>query len=92
MSEKVTRDEMIKNMAENLPVLRTRLHLTQSELAAKLGISRQTVIALESGKRPMTWSTFLSLVFIFSKYEETQKLLGVLDIYPQEFEEDFLSR
>ena len=92
MSEKVTREEMIKDMAENLPVLRPRLHLTQSELAAKLGISRQTVIALESGKRPMTWITFLSLVFIFSKYEETQKLLGVLDIYPQEFEEDFLSR
>lgn len=38
---------MIKN---NLKVCRAEKDLTQEQLAEKLGITRQTVIAIESGK------------------------------------------
>ena len=54
--------KLIKNMTENLPMLRKRLGLTQEEIADKIGVSRSTVIAIENNKREMTWNTFLSLM------------------------------
>ena len=35
----------------------------------------------------MTWNTFLSLVLVFIKNKDTNKLLNVLDIYTDEFNE-----
>lgn len=73
-------------MAENLPVLRMKLDLTQNELAEKIGITRQTVIAIENKKTNMTWSTFLAFLFLFIKNEETKNLIIVLGIYTDELE------
>jgi DNA-binding XRE family transcriptional regulator len=72
-------------MVDNLQMLRVRLGLTQSELADVLGISRHTIMNIESKKREMTWNNFLALVLLFAKNEETNKLLGVLEIYTDEF-------
>lgn len=81
----INREKLIQNMTENLPMLRTRLGLTQEELADKLGVSRSTVVSIENKKRDMTWNTFLSLVLLFIKNESTNKLLNVLEIYTDEF-------
>ena len=81
----IDREKLIVNMAENLPALRTQLDLTQEELAGIIGVSRSTVHAIENRKRDMTWGTFLSLVLLFTKNEETDKLLNVMDIYTEEF-------
>ncbi len=82
MAEKqMDRGLLIRNMTANLPTLRTALSLTQEELAEKIGVSRGTVIAIETGKREMTWNTFLSLVLLFTKNEATDRLLQVLEIY-----------
>ena len=62
-------------------MLRTALGLTQEELAEKIGVSRGTVIAIETGKREMTWNTFLSLILLFTKNKATDRLLQVLEIY-----------
>lgn len=86
---KINREEHILNMTENLPMLRTRLELTQYELAEKIGVSRSTIIAIENKKRDMTWNTFLSLMLLFTKNEDTNKLLNVLEIYTEEFN-DFI--
>ena len=81
----LNREKLIYNMTENLPMLRTRLGLTQEELADKIGVSRSTVVSIENKKRDMTWNTFLSLVLLFIKNESTNKLLNVLEIYTDEF-------
>lgn len=73
-------------MAENLPVLRKMLKLTQEELAEIIGSSRHTVMLIESGKRKMTWSTFLSLILLFEKNESTSKLLRAFEVYTPELE------
>ncbi len=75
---------LIKNMTQNLPMLRTRLGLSQEELANKIGLSRSTVFAMENNRSKMSWNTFLSLVLLFIKNAETNKLLNVLDIYTDE--------
>jgi DNA-binding XRE family transcriptional regulator len=83
------RVEYIKKMAENLPTLRTKLNMTQEELATLIGVSRSTVILFEKGQRQMTWNTFLSLILIFSKNPDTNKLMKALDIYTDELENIF---
>ena len=85
----INREKLIQNMTDNLPMLRTRLGLTQEELAKKIGVSRSTIVLIESKKREMTWNTFLSLVLLFVKNESTDKLLNVLEIYTDEFH-DFI--
>ncbi len=88
-NNKINKDKLIRNMTDNLPMLRTRLGLTQEELANKIGVSRSTILAIENNQREMTWNTFLSLMLLFTKNETTNKLLMVLDIYTEEFN-DFI--
>ena len=88
-NNKINKDKLIRNMTDNLPMLRTRLGLTQEELANKIGVSRSTILAIENNQREMTWNTFLSLMLLFTKNETTNKLLKVLDIYTEEFN-DFI--
>ena len=77
----------VKNMSDNLVALRTLLHLTQAQLAEIMGVTRQTLVSYETGKRIMTWNTFLSLMFIFSQKRETRELLSILNIYTDEMKD-----
>jgi len=79
--DEIKKKELIEHLADNLAMLRTSLGLTQAELAEKVGLSRHTLMAVEKKQREMTWSTFLSLVLIFTKNKKTDKLLNVLEIY-----------
>lgn len=88
-NNEINREKLIRNMTENLPMLRTRLGLTQEELADKIGVSRSTILSIENKKREMTWNTFLSLILLFIKNEATNKLLNILEIYTEEFH-DFI--
>lgn len=72
---------VIKNMIENLSILRSKLNISQEQLAILLGVSRQTISNFESGQRKMTWSVFLALVLIFFRNEPTKHLLVAFDIY-----------
>jgi DNA-binding XRE family transcriptional regulator len=81
------RKKLILKMVDNLPVLRMKLNLTQSELAEKIGTSRQTIVAIENEKRSMTWSTFLAFLFLFIKNKETKNLTVALGIYTSELDE-----
>lgn len=77
--------KLIDNMTDNLPMLRTRLGMTQEELAEIIGVSRSTVLSIENKKRDMTWNTFLSLMYLFTNNQVTDKLLTVLEIKTPEF-------
>ncbi len=81
-----TREILIDKMTENLPVLRKKLKLSQENLAKFIGSSRYTVMLIETKKRRMTWNTFLSLVLLFDKNEETAVLLRALEIYTEELD------
>lgn len=75
------REILIERMTDNLPVLRRKLKLSQESLAQIIGSSRYTVMLIETKKRKMTWNTFLSLVLLFDKNEDTAVLLRALEIY-----------
>jgi len=86
-----SKDKLINNLQENLQMLRIRLNLTQGELAELTGVVRQTIMNFETGKSKMTWNNFLALVFLFTKNEGTDKLLNILEIYTDEFN-DYIKR
>lgn len=80
----IDRQHYVQLMVENLPTLRARLGLSQAELANLLGVTRQTLSAVESGARELTWGNFISLLYVFTQNEETIPLLETLGIYTPE--------
>ncbi len=78
---------VVENMTSNLATLRTMLHLSQAELALLVGLGRQSLVSIETGKRKMTWSVYLSLLFVFSQNKQTAMLLDVFEIYPSELKD-----
>lgn len=83
----IDRKKYATAMARNLPVLRAKLGLNQAELADLIGVTRQTISAMENGTRDISWSNFLSLLFLFTQNTETKELLSVLGIYTAELEQ-----
>ena len=74
----------IARMTKSLPAMRNMLRLSQADLAAKLSVSRQQVAAIDTFKRKMSWSIFLSLVLIFSLDESTLLMMKTFEIYTPE--------
>lgn len=74
---------------QNLPILRMKLSHFQAQLGKLLGVSRQTIVSTESGKRKMTWSMFIALVLLFYRNEQTRPILKAYNIYTDELD-DFL--
>ena len=79
------REILIDRMTDNLPTLRKKANITQAELAEMIGVSKFTVLAIEKKQRRMTWNTFLSLMLVFTKNKETDKMLTLFEIYTDEF-------
>lgn len=73
-----------ERMAENLPMLRKKLGLSQTELGDLIGVSRQTISSFENKTRAIPWQIFTALLFILNENSGTQKLLPILGIYTPE--------
>lgn len=68
-------------MANNLKMLRAKCGMTQEELCSLIGVSRQTIVQAENACK-LSWTSYLALVQLFSKDEETLKIMQLMDIYP----------
>lgn len=77
-------NEFISRMVKNLPVLRAAADLTQKQLGAKLGVSRQTIVAIENGKNSLTWSLYLAMICVFEIYSESKGLIEKLELFSPE--------
>lgn len=77
------RQGLMMTLSYNLAALRARAEVSQSDLAALLGISRQTYSSMESGLRPMSWGTYLSLLLYFDYNAKTHTMLRDLRIFPE---------
>lgn len=78
---------LCRNMAANLPSLRAQVGLSQDELADRLGFSRQTINAIENGKRTMQWSTYTAIALFFSNNSDIRKLMVAMDTINDEVTE-----
>lgn len=73
------KDEAIATLREELPVLRAKVKISQEELAQKIGVSRQTYSSIETGKREMTWTTFMALIAFFQNCDSTKDMYKYMD-------------
>jgi len=78
-------DDYLVRMVKNLPVLRAAVGITQEQLSKKIGVSRQTIVAIENRKSPLSWSLYLAMICIFERYYETKTLLEKIDLFSDEF-------
>ena len=69
------KQELIEAFRNELPVLRAKARVSQEIVAEKIGISRQTYSSIETGKRDISWTTFLALVAFFKNNELTKTML-----------------
>ena len=69
-------------LTELLPLLRSRLGMTQEELGKVSGVSRVTISQIESGRARMNWLHFTALMLICIADRDAKELLyvrGMLD-------------
>ena len=86
-SSNINKDKLVEIMAYNLSVLRMKLNLSQENLAEIIGVTRQTISAIENEQRSMTWPVFMALVLVFLKNKETKRLMVLFGIYTKELDE-----
>jgi len=77
---------LCKKLASNLPTLRMKAGMTQTDLAVRLGYNRQTIGSIEGNKRDMFWSTFAAIVLYFSANEELKQLMITMGIINDDVE------
>ena len=73
------RNTIVVLLRKELPVLRAKARISQEDIAEKIGISRQTYSSIETGKREMSWTTFLALIAYFQNNESTKKMIGEIN-------------
>lgn len=71
--------DLMEQFRNELPVLRARVRVSQEIIAEKIGISRQTYSGIETGKREMTWTTFLALLAFFQNNEQTKQMIDQIN-------------
>ncbi len=74
------KDELIEKLTENLPTIRAKMKISQSELADSVRIGRQTIISIENKNSKMRWDTFLALMLIISQSTDASELLHLLGL------------
>ena len=73
------RNTIVELLRKELPVLRAKARISQEDIAEKIGISRQTYSSIETGKREMSWTTFLALIAYFQNNASTKKMIGEIN-------------
>ena len=64
---------MISVLSQAMPHLRKELGVSQTELANKVGVSRQMISLIERQLQPMTWTLFLAIIFFFKCNNDFEK-------------------
>lgn len=77
-------NEIIDCMVDYLPILRDKTGISQEALSKLIGISRQTYVGIESGKKRMSWKTCLALLFFFSYNSRTSNFIVEKNIFTNE--------
>jgi len=81
--------KLIANLTAEIPALRAKLGISQGDLAKVIGISRQTLSAIERDERDMSWDTYLSMLFFFDYNKQTQSTIRDAGIFPTEILRQF---
>lgn len=68
-------------LVDYLPTLRSVAKITQNQLAKKLGVTRSTIVVVESRKRPLQWYMYLAMVLVFMQNEDAKKMINSFELF-----------
>ena len=83
------KQELCRKLASNLSTLREKAKLTQDELADRVGVSRQTISAIENEKRDVQWSNFSVLIMFFANDNEIKQIMYAMGLINNDIEKVF---
>lgn len=66
-------NKQIENMQYNLQYFRQYFGITMEELGDMIGVTRQTISSIESGKKKMSKTVCLAILYIFEKKDPIVK-------------------
>lgn len=75
-------EKLLCDFVERLPRIRKKMKVSQTELGEKVGLSRQTISAIERKSIPLTWNNYLAILFYV--YFNDKKVF----YYPKESEKE----
>lgn len=75
----------IQALTEELAPLRARIGISQGDLAAAVGVSRQTYSAIEGRHKMMSWNTYLALILFYDYNSITHQIIREIGAFPEEF-------
>lgn len=78
------REALMEKMAEELPEIRDQLKVTQEALGEKTGVDAAKIKAVESGKRALKWSEFMSILFVIWNNDIGKGILDSKGLFPDE--------
>ena len=90
--DKEFKERCIKKLSDKLLDLRLRVGLSQEELGSILGISRQTYSSVETQRKKMTWTLFLSLILFFLNNKDTYEILSDIKLLPSNIFDGYLDK
>lgn len=82
--KKINKEELMNKFIFELPVLRARIGMTQDEISEIVGISRQTYSSIETRKRKLPWTTYMSLLFVFYFNSDTRESIESAELFPED--------
>ena len=85
--KEINKEALVEILTEELPAMRAKIGITQEELCAIVGISRQTYSSIETKKRKMSWNTYLSLILFFIHNEKTAPVIETIGAFPENLKE-----
>ena len=56
------KEEMISSLVEKLPTIRQEMNISQTELGEMVGLSRQSISAVERGVSKLSWNNYLAIM------------------------------
>ena len=72
---KAEKDSYIDTLTPELVALKTKVDISQKELAEILGISRQTYSSMERNVQRMSWITYFALIMFYDCNKMTRSYL-----------------
>ena len=67
--------ELINQIIKHLPQIRREMKISQTDFGKKVGLSRQTISAIERGVAPLSWKNYLAIMMLIEANRDRFKTI-----------------
>ncbi len=80
------RDQLMKRLADELPVFTGEMGTTPGEIARRAGLEPGRISQIMDGKRSMKWSEYMCILFVLWSDERSHELVESNGMFPDELQ------